>query len=83
MGHLVADDDEMVSAEKMQEDTLKKAREKGADAIVILSLERYAAGGSSTCMETIFREKNKVTTIKNCDIEREEKANKSNPFILM
>ena len=73
MGHLVATADEMVSAEKMQEDMLKKAREKGADAIVILGLERYAAGGSSTYTETRSKEKNKETTIGKTTTSSEEK----------
>lgn len=52
MGHLTATGDEMVSAEKMQEDILKKAREKGADAVVILGLDTYATSSPTTWSET-------------------------------
>jgi hypothetical protein len=53
MGHLTATADaDMVSAEKMQEDILKKAREKGADAVVILGLDTYATASPSSWSET-------------------------------
>jgi hypothetical protein len=52
MGHLTATADDFVGTEKMQEDILEKAREKGADAVVILGLDRYSAGGSSSWSET-------------------------------
>ncbi len=53
MGHLIATGNELVSAEKMQEQMLEKAREKGADAVVILGFERYISGESSKYTETI------------------------------
>ena len=52
MGHIVATADDMVSAEKLQEKMIQKAREKGADAIVILGLERYKSGESRTYRES-------------------------------
>jgi uncharacterized protein YbjQ (UPF0145 family) len=53
MGHLTATADaDMVSAEKMQEDILKKAREKGADAVVILGLDTYTTSSPSSWSET-------------------------------
>ena len=62
MGHVAATADDMVSAEKMQEEILKKAREKGADAVVILGLERYATSSPATWSETTETEKTKSGT---------------------
>jgi len=59
MGHLSATANDMVSAEKMQEDILKKAREKGADAVVILGLERYATSSPATWSQTTETEATK------------------------
>jgi len=53
MGQIVATGSEMVSAEGMQEKMMQKAREKGADAIVILGLERHKTGESQTYKENI------------------------------
>ncbi|MDD3642526.1 MAG: hypothetical protein PHQ19_03575 [Candidatus Krumholzibacteria bacterium] len=52
MGHLTATAADMVSTEKMQEEILKKAREKGADAVVILGLDRYATSAPASWSET-------------------------------
>ncbi|KPJ60359.1 MAG: hypothetical protein AMJ46_07260 [Latescibacteria bacterium DG_63] len=52
MGHVIATGNALVSAEKMQKQMLEKAREKGADAIVILGFERYVSGESSKYTET-------------------------------
>jgi len=52
MGHLVATADDAVSAEKMQKDMKKKAMEKGADAIIIIGLEKYQAGETTKYTET-------------------------------
>ncbi len=52
MGHIVASADDIVSAGKMQEKIMEEARKKGADAVVILGLERYLAGESTSFTET-------------------------------
>jgi hypothetical protein len=52
MGHLIATAADAVSAEKMQKDMKKKAMEKGADAIVILGLEKYQVGETTKYTET-------------------------------
>jgi hypothetical protein len=52
MGHLIATGNAMVSTEKMQAQMLDKAREKGADAVVILGFERYVSGESAKYTET-------------------------------
>jgi hypothetical protein len=62
MGHVTATANDMVSAEKMQEEILKKAREKGADAVVILGLDRYATSTPATWSETTESEKTKSGT---------------------
>ena len=48
MGRMVAHANDAVSAEKMQKKMMKKAREKGADGIIILGLERYQSGETTT-----------------------------------
>ena len=48
MGHMVAHAGDAVSAEKMQQKMMKKAREKGADGVIILGLERYQSGETTT-----------------------------------
>ena len=52
MGHLTASAGTFVSSEKMQEEILKKAREKGADAVVILGLDHYVTNSGSSWTET-------------------------------
>lgn len=52
MGHLTATAGTFVSSEKMQEEILKKAREKGADAVVILGLDHYVTEGGTSWSET-------------------------------
>ena len=51
MGHVVASADDIVSAGKMQEKIMEEARKKGADAVVILGLERYRAGETTSYTE--------------------------------
>ena len=62
MGHVTATADDMVSAEEMQKEILKKAREKGADAVVILGLGRFTASTPATWSETTQSEKTKTGT---------------------
>jgi hypothetical protein len=52
MGHLTATAGSFTSTEKMQEKILEKAREKGADAVVILGLDVYIKDGGSSWSET-------------------------------
>ena len=52
MGHLTATAGTFVSSEKMQEEILKKAREKGADAVIILGLDHYVTEGGTSWSET-------------------------------
>ncbi len=52
MGHLIATANDIVSAEKMQKEMKKKAMEKGADAIIILGMEKYQSGESTSYSET-------------------------------
>ncbi len=62
MGHLTATANDIVSAEKMQEEILKKAREKGADAVVILGLNRFETPTPATWSETTEIEATKAGT---------------------
>jgi hypothetical protein len=52
MGTVVATATDIVSAEKMQKDIIKKARKKGADGVIFEGLERYHAGTTSSYTET-------------------------------
>jgi len=62
MGHLTATAGEFTSSEKMQEKIIEKAREKGADAVVILGLDHYIKDGGSSWSETTETDGNKTTT---------------------
>ena len=52
MGHLIATASDIVSAEKMQKKMKEKAMEKGADAIIILGMEKYQSGETTNYSET-------------------------------
>ena len=62
MGHLTATASEFTRSEKMQEKIIEKAREKGADAVVILGLDHYVKDGGSSWSETTEVDGNKTTT---------------------
>ena len=62
MGRVVATGDEVVSAEKMQDQIMEKAQKKGADAVVITGLERYKSGETTNYTETTKEKKPGVTT---------------------
>lgn len=51
MGTIIARANDFVSAEKLQSKIMKKAGEKGADAVVITGLDRYKTGTSTTYNE--------------------------------
>jgi hypothetical protein len=53
MGRVVATGNDAVSLEKIQEKIMDKAREKGADAIVIIGLDRYPVGQETQVRETV------------------------------
>jgi hypothetical protein len=52
MGHVVATAQDIVGAGKMQKKIMEEARKKGADAVVILGMERYQSGESTSYNET-------------------------------
>ncbi len=64
MGHLIATADDMVSAGKMQKKMMKKAREKGAYAIVITGFEKYQSGETTTYKETTEEGQTKKGNLK-------------------
>jgi hypothetical protein len=51
MGQVIATANDFVSAEKLQAKLMKKAGEKGADAVVINGMDRYKTGSSTTYEE--------------------------------
>jgi hypothetical protein len=62
MGRVVATADEIVSAEKMQDQIMEKAQKKGADAVVITGLDRYKSGETTSYTETTKERKSGGTT---------------------
>jgi len=47
MGKVVATANDLVSAEKLQQKIVRKAQDNGADAVVLLGLERYKSGSTT------------------------------------
>lgn len=62
MGHLIATADDYVSSGKMQKKIMEEARKKGADAVVILGLDRYQSGESQQYNETTETKEKKSGT---------------------
>ena len=81
MGHLTATAGEFTSSEKMQEKIIEKAREKGADAVVILGLDHYIKDGGSSWSETTETDGNKTTTSGSQSSNTEEMKEISARFI--
>jgi len=52
MGELTGTGDTFVSTQKLQDQMVQKAREKGADAVVILGLEHFKSGENTNYDET-------------------------------
>src|SRR5262245_37452414 len=48
MGQVIATANDFVSAEKLQSKIMKKAGEKGADAVVISGMDRYKSGSNTS-----------------------------------
>jgi len=59
MGELDATLEQFVSTHKAQDQMLQKAREKGADGVVILGLEHYQSGENTSYSENTTEGKNK------------------------
>ena len=59
MGNLIATADDGVSSEKMQKKIMEKARQKGADAVVIMGFDKYQSGESTNYRETTEEGKTK------------------------
>jgi hypothetical protein len=62
MGHMIATADDYVSSGKMQKKIMEEARKKGADAVVILGLDRYQSGESQQYNETSVTKEKKSGT---------------------
>jgi hypothetical protein len=52
MGKVIATANDLVSAEKLQDKIVQKAQSKGADAVVLLGMERYKSGENTNYHET-------------------------------
>src|SRR5689334_25135215 len=52
MGKVIATANDLVSAEKLQEKIVLKAKDHGADAVVLLGLERYKSGSNTDYSES-------------------------------
>jgi hypothetical protein len=64
MGEVVATGDVFVSTNQLQEKMSERAREKGADAVVILGLEHVETGTSTNYQENTTESKDKKGRIK-------------------
>ena len=73
MGRVVASADDIVSAGKMQEKIMEEARKKGADAVVILGLERYQAGETTSFTESTTTDGLKSSTTASSSTSVKEK----------
>jgi hypothetical protein len=62
MGKVIATGGEGVNAEKMQDQIMEKAQQKGADAVVITGLERYRSGEQTSYSETTKQKDPKTST---------------------
>lgn len=62
MGKVIATGGDGVSTEKMQDEIMKKAQKKGADAVVITGLDRYKSGEETNYAETTKEKKPGTTT---------------------
>ena len=59
MGELTGTGDQFVSSQKLQDQMVQKAREKGADGVVILGLEHFQSGSNTNYNETTTEGKTK------------------------
>ncbi|TMQ59036.1 MAG: hypothetical protein E6K76_06050 [Candidatus Eisenbacteria bacterium] len=73
MGKVVATANDLVSAEKLQAKVLEKAQSKGADAVVLLGLDRYKSGENTNYRETTEDKGRKTTTTGHSNTSSEEK----------
>ena len=73
MGQILATAGDLVSAEKLQSKIVEKAGQKGADAVVLLGLERYKSGESTTYHETTEQKRRKTVTSGGSSTSSEEK----------
>ena len=73
MGQIVATAGDLVSAEKLQSKIVEKAQTKGADAVVLLGLERYKSGENTSYNETTEQGRRKTHTSGSSNTSSEEK----------
>ena len=73
IGKVLASANELVSAEKLQSKIVKKAQEKGADAVVLTGLERYKSGQHTDYSETTEDRGRKTRTHGHSSTSDEEK----------
>ncbi len=75
MGELIAetDDNFFINAEKMQNKLMEEARQKGADAIILGSLQKRVSGeGTTTSSETKIKD-DKIKTTEQSETHVNEK----------
>ncbi|MCH7691239.1 MAG: hypothetical protein IIA17_09370 [candidate division Zixibacteria bacterium] len=86
MGNLIATADDGVSTEKMQKKIMEKARQKGADAVVIMGFDKYQSGETTSYRETTEegetkKGKSKTTTTATSSTSVKEKKQIKAVFI--
>lgn len=62
MGHVEVIAGEFVDVDKMQKDLMEKAREVGADGVIILGLDEYVTGQRSSWSESTVDKEHSSTT---------------------
>ena len=75
MGEVTAESDDMVftSAEKMQEKIVEKAKEKGADGIILSGLEKKTTGEQTTNSSETKYSKDKVKSTEKSETSVKER----------
>jgi predicted TIM-barrel enzyme len=86
MGEVVATGDQIVSTSKMQDQIREEAMKRGADAVIITGLERYASGENTSWSENETTKKDKkgrdkTTTFGSSNTSVEEKKQIKAVFI--
>ncbi len=72
MGKVIATANDLVSAEKLQDKIVRKAQAKGADAVVLLGMERYKSGQNTDYNETTEQRGRKTRTHGNSSTTDQE-----------
>jgi hypothetical protein len=86
MGELTGTGDQLVSTQKLQDQMVEKAREKGADGVVILGLEHFQSGENTNYSESTTQGKTKkgktVTTTSGSSTTSSEESKRIRALLI-